>query len=263
MHMPTEKNNKVKEELSVYEALRNSILSTEERVINTKCYMYVLYFTLLGFGIEFPHLLTISYLVLIVFQTMINGDKMGAEKASTYIRVFFEESRAIHWESLHKDSNHFEEYKRMTRDVGWYIDKYSATILSIISSILFTLSVFQTSTGDGIPPLDVVYLFVSYLLCGLAIYINIKQYSNNGKVLEELEKTIRNFQTNCYREAEILETQASKNVPAHVAVSRRKIGTRRKVRGDHSAIDTREAGHRQRGQDRELVVGSPGQAIGK
>lgn len=88
--MSSQECNKKTEEIAVYEALRNSIVSIEERVINTKCYMYVLYFTLLGFGLEFPHLLIISYLVLIVFQTMINGDKLGAEKASAYIRIFFE-----------------------------------------------------------------------------------------------------------------------------------------------------------------------------
>lgn len=205
MGMSTEGKNKAEEELSVYEALRNSIVSAEERVINTKCYMYVLYFTLLGFGLEFPHLLMVSYLVLIVFQTMINGDKLGAEKASTYIRVFFEESRAIHWESLHKDSKHYQVYKKATRDIGWYIDKYSATILSAISSILFTLSVFQKSIGDCVLPLDVVSLFVSYLLCGLAVYINLKQYSNNGKATGEIEETIREFKATCYKESETPE----------------------------------------------------------
>lgn len=41
--MSSQECNKKTEEIAVYEALRNSIVSIEERVINTKCYMYVLY----------------------------------------------------------------------------------------------------------------------------------------------------------------------------------------------------------------------------
>ena len=236
--MSSQECNKKTEEIAVYEALRNSIVSIEERVINTKCYMYVLYFTLLGFGLEFPHLLITSYLVLIVFQTMINGDKLGAEKASTYIRIFFEESREIHWESLHKDPNHYQAYKKVTRDIGWYIDKYSAVILAVISFILFALSIHAKTNENCIMLLDVVNLFISFLLCALTIYINIKQYSNNGKDLGKIEETIREFKTACYRETEVMEMQTSGNGHRSVVVPRRKIVIRRKVRGGRSARKT-------------------------
>ena len=80
----------MKENIAVYETLRNSIVSCEERIANEKIYMYVVYFAMLAFSFERSWMILVSYLVLIVFQTLINGDRMAVEKASTYIRIFFE-----------------------------------------------------------------------------------------------------------------------------------------------------------------------------
>ena len=187
----------MQENIVVYETLRNSIISCEERITNEKIYMYVVYFTLLAFGFEHRGMLLVSYLVLIVFQTLINGDRIAVEKASTYIRVFFEENSDIHWETLHKEQQHLKAYIEATRNVGWYIEKYGASLLALISFLVLLIISLQQY---GLPLGLVIELILAGLLCIVVIFINTKLYINNGDTGGDLENSIREFYLKYYEQ---------------------------------------------------------------
>ena len=87
--------------MAVYETLRSHIISCENRISNERISMYVVYFALLAFAVNYSWLILVSFLVLIVFQTLINMDRILISKASIYIKEFFEENSNIHWETWH------------------------------------------------------------------------------------------------------------------------------------------------------------------
>lgn len=89
------KRDKPKEELIVYEMVRNTIISCEERVRNETIYMYVIYFAMLSFAFENNWLFLVTFIVLISFQSMMYADRLSIEKASAYIQVFLKRADII------------------------------------------------------------------------------------------------------------------------------------------------------------------------
>lgn len=182
------------ENIIVYEALRNSIISCEERINNEKIYMYVTYFALLAFGFDHSWTILLTYPVLIAFQSLINGDRMAIEKTSTYIRVFFENNSDIHWETLHKDQRYLHAYSVATRNIGWFIEKHASSLLAIFS-FLTSLITFSQQCNYFFSLLSLIFAFV---LCIGVIIINMKLYINNGDTGGELENSIREFYKQYY-----------------------------------------------------------------
>ena len=193
----------IQENIVVYETLRNSIISCEERIANGKIYMYVVYFTLLAFGFEHRGMILVSYLVLIVFQTLINGDRMAVEKASTYIRVFFEKNGDIHWETLHKEQRQLKAYITATRNIGWHIEKYGASMLALISFLVLLITSLQQYSFCALPLELVIELILAALLYIVVIFINTRLYINNGDTGGDLENSIREFYKKCYEQQKL------------------------------------------------------------
>lgn len=101
----------MKEDRVVYEALRNSIDSCEETIRNETISMYVTCFTAFSFGFTYNWLFMVSRTALIGFQFMINDDRLSIEKASTYVRILFEEGGYnVHREPPRKDMLHLSVY---------------------------------------------------------------------------------------------------------------------------------------------------------
>lgn len=167
----------MKENPAVYTALRENILQKERVYIDLTMNMYITYFALLAAGVFWSSWLSlISFLVLIVFQSLINSNQWSIAKASFYIRKFFEEGNTdIHWESLHADDSYHERYTSFTRNIGWYICKLGASFLSVISfsSILFSNLIGANWDFTSLSPIVVVQLCLAFVLCLLTIYIDV------------------------------------------------------------------------------------------
>lgn len=184
----------MEENIVVYEALRNSIVSCEERIRQETTSMYIIYFTMFSFGFTYSWLFMLSCIVLISFQSMINSDRLSIEKASTYIRIFFEEDRHdIHWESLHKDTLHLSVYNAEIKNVGWYFDKYGSTILSIFSFFSLLFSILKVKDVKQLPPETIIQVVVTFGLVLIVIYMNRKFYINTGKKEDPITVSIQEF----------------------------------------------------------------------
>ena len=77
------------ENLVVYETVRNEILRVQESTTNETIYMYVAYITLFSIGFSYNWVFLASFIVLIVFQALINKDWWEMRKCSIFIRTFF------------------------------------------------------------------------------------------------------------------------------------------------------------------------------
>lgn len=182
------------ENLAVYEALRNSIVSCEERIQNISINMYIVYFAMFSFGFTFNWLFPASCMMLISFQAMINIDRRSIEKVSAYIRVFFEEQRKdIHWESLHKDAEHLLAYNNEVRNIGWYFDRYGSSILASFSLISLLFSILSNQKLTTSPVESITQIAVTFCFVVLVVCINRKLFRNTGIQEDGITKSIRVF----------------------------------------------------------------------
>ena len=170
--------------------------------------MYVIYFTILTISSSSSALISwailITFIDLIVFQSMINNELWALKKASIYINVFFESKRNdIHWELLHIDRGYDETYNRTNKKIGWYIYKYSAAFLALISLLATLFSeiyvfILEKSVYILSPVSSVIKIILSIILCILTIHIN-KSYfrirGSNVGIEAELFNFIKGFYT--------------------------------------------------------------------
>lgn len=189
----------IKENLAVYEALRNSILHCEDGIRNAQIYMYSVYFVLLGLGISLHPLLIVSFFVLIAFQTMINKDRIAIERISAYIRVFFESKRNdIHWESLNKNQKHITTYHKQYINIGWYINFASSSILALVSLVALILTILY-NYNYKISEIEIIVWFeivFSLFLCALTIYVNRSMFldnKSNENIIIAIDKSITKY----------------------------------------------------------------------
>ncbi len=220
----------MKENISVYEALREHILHKEDQIANETIYMYVTYFALLTIGSIWSDWISLaSFIDLIVFQSMINGDQWSVTKASMYIKVFFETKRNdIHWELLHQDTKYKSAFsKSIRKTIGWYIYKNGATLLSIFS--LFSISVSMLHTADykicAIHPVLIVRLILAIILCIITIHVN-RQYfhlRDGLKSNDNLSETIDDFYKRL-EEASTLDNMDIKHHSKHSTIHSQKMG---------------------------------------
>lgn len=172
----------MQEDISVYNSIRESILHIEDRIQNATIYMYVIYFTILTISSASTTLgswvILITFIDLIVFQSMINNELWSLKKASIYINVFFESKHNdMHWELLHIDEKYDETYNRINKKIGWYIYKYSAAFLAVISLLAILFSEIHVSALENCVYIicsagSVIKIILSFILCILTIHIN-------------------------------------------------------------------------------------------
>lgn len=163
-------------QLALYEALRSHIVQKEEEIASETVYMYVAFFALLVAGQIWSEWVSlVSFLALIVFQSLINESLWSIVKASIYIRVFFEaKDKDIQWESLHIDPFYSSVRDAESRNLGWYICKSGVTILSGVSFLYILISVLSSvkySIGD-INEIQYTQIVVAFVLCAVAFYLN-------------------------------------------------------------------------------------------
>lgn len=190
----------MEENVAVYTALREHILQKENQIANETIYMYVTYFALLAIGSIWNSWFSlVSFISLIVFQSMINGDQFAVTKASLYIRIFFETKRNdIHWEQLHQDPYCLSVISgTVNKTVGWYICKYGATILSILSFLSIIIPILHDSNYHlyALTSVETIRSIIAFILCSITIYMNKLYFTlrDNKNSNEKLAQAIEAF----------------------------------------------------------------------
>ena len=162
----------MKENTVEYEAVRNEIIRLQESITNETIYMYVTYITLFSIGFSYKWAFLASFIVLIVFQAIINENQWEIKKCSVFLKVFFEESYDdIHWEGFHT----FKYYKTLRNirenKIGWKLYKWSSSFLALISLIFLVFTVFK-ETGVNISIYEILVLFAGFCFFLLTLYTN-------------------------------------------------------------------------------------------
>jgi len=184
----------MKEDLIIYESLRNEIIRLQEAITNETIYMYVTYFALLAFGYKYEWMILASFIVLIVFQAMINKEWWLITKCSTYIRTFFEEQRKdMHWESF----NHFEKFNelnnKLNKELCWKIYRWSATFLAVISFIALTILFIDKYQKIGVSLFEAIALIIGLFFFHIVAYTNTKAFSKSDENITGLKKCIEQY----------------------------------------------------------------------
>ena len=203
--MENENNRNITETIEVYNTLRNSIIRNEESIVNESIYMYVVYFAMLTLGLSNDILLLTSFIVLIVFQTMINEERLAIERASAYIRVFFENTQEynIHWETLHKDPRFLTRYGKIYHNVSSLTRKCGATFLAALSLIIMIKNQFpefapwESNTFNWSALLKLLFALGLFIV---VFWVNVCQYYNSASGdyrVDELMDEIKVFHSKC------------------------------------------------------------------
>lgn len=190
----------MKENLVVYEALRNHILQFQNAIISETVNMYIVYFTLFSLEFLYVWLFFVSLIVLLVFQSMINCHLWEIRKATKYIEVFFEKQRHdMHWESLHRNDVYQSAVtKSKIRNMDWYIRNNGSSFLAILSVLSFcAMSIYNhVYQNQKLQVLSILGAVGAIILCVLVIYVNrlffrINNMGRNGK--DDLSNAIQGF----------------------------------------------------------------------
>lgn len=183
-NLPVRNSSKIQENIVVYEALREHILHKEDEMTNETIYMFVTYFALLAAGnIWNSWLSLISFIDLIVFQSIINESQWSVTKASMYIITFFESKRNdIHWELLHHDPFYLSVWKETNVNIGWYIYRFGTSLLSIISLLTILIPPLHSANYqfNALPTTATAQIFIAIALCLVTVYINTLYFSVQG-----------------------------------------------------------------------------------
>lgn len=206
----------LQENIVVYEALKNTALHCEDGVRSARLQMYTIYFAMLPFCFTYNWIFLVTFIVLIAFQAIMNTERIAIERISSYIRVFFEEERGdMHWSLLNKDSEHISSYSKLYKNLGWYIEIYASSILSVISFISMTVVyVNKNYSIDGLPTSVWIQIGAALLLCIVTIVVNSKYYDfASGKAtITILDKSIGDFyKRQCEKEAQKPKSQPNPN----------------------------------------------------
>lgn len=192
----------MEENIAEYELLRENILHIEDRITNEVIYMYVTYFALLAISSIWDNWLSlISFIDLIIFQSMINTELWGLKKSSIYINVFFETKRNdLHWELMHINPSYDSAYSKINKGLGWYICKGSSSFLAIVSFLVILIPILHLSNWNfcAISDEEFAKIVLSLVLCALAISINEKYFRirDDKTVDDQLFDLIKNFYKN-------------------------------------------------------------------
>ena len=204
------KNKKLEHEnMAVYETLRSHIISCENRISNERISMYVVYFALLAFAVNYSWLILVSFLVLIVFQTLINMDRILISKASIYIKEFFEKGSNIHWETWHSDK-YFKIYRKNYKNIAWWINEIAASLLAFVSFAALLITSFQQYRIEDLPTRLVVEIILATILLCFIIYINLSFYYKLESIEIILEDSVKKLCNDFYAKQEGLSKKTRK-----------------------------------------------------
>lgn len=184
------KNKKIKENICVYEALRNEIVIFQQIHENLYIAMYASYITLLVLSLQFSHyILLCTFVIVIPFQARIKRFEWRMILASRYIIEFFEMKRTdIHWETFNQSKEFSNQYfahrKRITNILGGT----GSLQLGILSTSLFYIYTFYYKLRYGW--IDVILLCISLMGLILTVFLD---RNTNKKFKNTMINSLQDF----------------------------------------------------------------------
>lgn len=192
------KNNKPEHEnMAVYETLRNNIINCENRISNERISMYVVYFALLAFAVNYDWLILVSFLVLLVFQTLIDIDRIMISKTSIYIKKFFEENGNIHWETWHNEK-YLKTYRKNYKNIAWQVNEIAASLLAVVSFATLLIISFQEYKIEKLPLGHVIEIISAAILLCFIMYTNLSFYHKLTNIEENLKNSVKMLYNDFY-----------------------------------------------------------------
>ena len=184
----------MEENMAVYEALRNELIRLQEATTNETIYMYITYFALLTFGYKYEWMLLVSFIVLIVFQSIITREWWLITKCSAYICTFFEIPRKdMHWESFHRFDKYKELNNKLDKELYWRIYRWSATFLAGVSLIALIILAFEKYSKNGFSLSEVVIIIAGIILFHVVLFTNRRVFSKSDEDTTGLKKCTEKY----------------------------------------------------------------------
>lgn len=181
-----------------YVALRNSIVNLEAVKRNIWISMYTIYIAIFVLAFEWSkYLYFVTFVVLIPFQSVLNQYNFYISKASTYIRIFHENSDSdINWEGLHMFTPFVDFENNVTKGgILGFIKNMNAAQLSVLSTICFTTTTLQNNYQNGnysLSPLDTFSIIAMVALVFITVILN-KNYIDETHRLEYVINQYKDF----------------------------------------------------------------------
>lgn len=192
------KSVRIKENLCVYESIRNEIISMEMMQRTLWIAMYASYLTVFVLAIERSYyLLFITYIVLVPIQAQILRYKGAIIRLSNYIKIFFESERDdIHWESFQSSKEMKKYWNIYSKNLANMLCKLSPLFLGGVSAIVFGGYKLHgyIKASNTISCIDLIW--VVFALCAnILLFILTKQYNNDYgnesyKAIEDYKKRL-------------------------------------------------------------------------
>lgn len=182
-----------------YSALRNEILSHMEQERTTWIAMVTIYVAMFVLAIENSiHILPLTYIVLIPFQSMLNLYEWSIQKVSTYIRIFYEKDNPrMNWETMHVFPPYLKYRERMGN--GCFVNTGLSVILGALSTFSFIVNriyVIYIGIESIVSVIDIFLMALSIILLIIIIFVNFKfnkRYESYLKIkITEYKKKIEN-----------------------------------------------------------------------
>lgn len=179
--------------MNEYNALRNELVSKQNRKTNVWMQMYVLFLTLFSLGISINNkFLLLTYIILIPYQAKINNLEWNVSRISTYIRIFYElENPQMNWESF---NTQYEPYRSFLKKevMGIYnvIRNAGAVHLSILATVSYIITQIMYNITNDVSLINIIvdclFICLSIVLLHFTFYQNRLEKSRCGKELDDI-----------------------------------------------------------------------------
>lgn len=184
------KKNKIKENICVYETLRNEIIAFHQIRENLYIAMYASYLTLLVLSIQFSHyILLCTFVIIIPFQARIKRFKWRMSIVAEYIIEFFEmERKDIHWEKFNSSKEFINMYSAYRKSIVNILGGTGTLQLGVLSTGLFWAYTFYYKFMYGW--IDIVLLCISIIGLILTLFVD---RNNNRKYKNVMIDSLQDF----------------------------------------------------------------------
>ena len=168
-----------KEDMAVYETLRNEIISTQGIRTTLVVYMYTVYCAIVTFESVTSKLLQInnkisfvvSVVILVLFQSKIHRCSFTFARISAYIIAFFETDRGdINWEKANFISG---DDRKAENKIILFLSSTGAPFLGVLSFLGY-LGEIKTITNAGF--FDYIFI-VLFVLCIFYLWVIRDEYA--------------------------------------------------------------------------------------
>ena len=184
-------SKKNKENIHIYDSLRNEILLIEELQRNIWIAMYASYLTLFVVALEWSYyIFLLTYMVLIPFQSQILRYRWSIRRMSEYIIVFFEQQRKdMHWETFNSSNIFKKYYKIFNKNLASIFSGTGAIQLGVISTITLWGFIINRYVNElNITWVDILCVILSLFCMHIIIILNRQYNKGYGNDVNDIVK---------------------------------------------------------------------------